>query len=245
MLALLAISLMLLLGYGVRSARIEYPLLQLNLFRLRTFRSAVGGGFFTRLGIGGIPFLFPLLYQVGLGYSPVESGALMIPQAIAAMSLKPTMPRILARFGYRGVLITNTVVLGLLILLFATVGEKTPVWLIVAQAFCFGFFTSMQYTSMNTLVYADVASGDTSSASTIASTGQQMSISFAVASASLATAIFVPDRFHANREEMIHGIHEAFVLLGVLTIVSAVVFTELKKRDGESISQHKGMETAV
>ena len=128
-----------------------------TLFRIRTFRAAVVGSFFTRLGIGGIPFLFPLLYQVGLGYTPIQSGLLMMPQAIAAMSLKMTMPRILARFGYRGVLVSNTVMLGLLIMLFATIGARTPVWLIVAQVFMFGFFQSLQYTSMNTLVYADVS----------------------------------------------------------------------------------------
>ena len=72
------------------------------LFRIRTFRASVSGSFFTRLGIGGIPFLFPLLYQVGLGFTPIQSGMLMMPQAIAAMSLKMTMPAILARFGYRG-----------------------------------------------------------------------------------------------------------------------------------------------
>ena len=173
-------------------------MLRLSLFRIRTFRAAVSGSFFTRLGIGGIPFLFPLLYQVGLGFTPIQSGLLMMPQAIAAMSLKMTMPRILARFGYRGVLISNTVILGLLIMLFATIGVGTPVWLIVLQAFCFGFFTSLQYTSMNTLVYADVTEEQTSSASSIASTMQQMSISFGVASASLATAFFIPDRFHSS-----------------------------------------------
>jgi hypothetical protein len=92
---------------------------------------------------------------------------------------------------------------------------------------------------MNTLVYADVTSYETSSASTIAGTGQQMSISFAVATASLVTAIFVPDRFHASRGEMIHGIHEAFVLLGVLTIFSAVVFAGLRTSDGNAVSRHK------
>ena len=116
----------------------------------------MSGSFLTRLGIGGIPFLFPLLYQVGLGFTPIQSGLLMMPQAIAAMSLKVTMPKILARFGYRAVLVSNTIVIGLLILLFATIGKGTPVWLIVVEVFCYGFFTSLQYTSMNTLVYADV-----------------------------------------------------------------------------------------
>ena len=93
----------------------------------------MSGSFFTRLGIGGIPFILPLLYQVGMGFSPIQSGLLMMPQAIAAMSLKMTMPRILARFGYRVVLISNTVILGLLISLFATIGVGTPVWLIVSE----------------------------------------------------------------------------------------------------------------
>jgi MFS family permease len=199
----------------------------------------VSGSFFTRLGIGGIPFLFPLLYQVGLGFTPIQSGLLMMPQAVAAMSLKLTMPVILRRFGYRRVLISNTVMLGLLIALFGTIGVGTPVWLIVAQVFIYGFFTSLQYTSMNTLAYADVTEEQTSSASTIASTIQQMSISFGVATASLATAFFIPDRFHTSAPEMIHGIHEAFLCLGGLTILSAFIFRELKNEDGDTVSQHK------
>jgi len=154
------------------------------------------------------------------------------------------MPRILARFGYRAVLISNTVILGLLILLFATIGLGTPVWFIVAQAFCFGFFSSLQYTSMNTLVYADVTDVQTSSASSIASTMQQMSISFGVATASLATAFFVPDRFHMSAAEMIHGIHRAFFVLGGLTILSTIVFRELKSMDGDATSQHKILQPA-
>ncbi len=197
-LALLAISILLLTGYGLHASKIQFPLLTLNLFRTRTFRAAVSGSFFTRLGIGGIPFILPLLYQVGLGYTPIQSGLLMMPQAIAAMSLKMTMPGILARFGYRAVLVSNTVILGLLIALFATIGEATPVWMIVALGFCYGFFSSLQYTSMNTLTYADVTAEQTSSASSIASTMQQMSISFGVASASLVIALFVPDRLRVS-----------------------------------------------
>jgi MFS family permease len=238
-LGLLALSAVLLTGYGLRATRTELPLLRLTLFRIRTFRASVSGSFFTRLGIGGIPFLFPLLYQVGLGFTPVESGLMMMPQAVAAMSLKMTMPRILKRFGYRFVLISNTMILGLLIVLFATIGVGTPVWLIVAQVFVFGFFTSLQYTSMNTLVFADVTEEQASSASTIASTMQQMSISFGVATASLATAFFIPDRFHTSALEMIHGIHRAFLVLGGLTVLSAIVFRELKKEDGDTVSLHK------
>jgi EmrB/QacA subfamily drug resistance transporter len=239
MLGLLAIAAILLTTYGYRATRTNLPLLRLSLFRIRTFRAAVSGSFFTRLGIGGIPFLFPLLYQVGMGFTPIQSGLLLMPQAIAAMSLKLTMPKILARFGYRGVLISNTLTIGVLIVLFSTIGAATPIWLIAAQTFCFGFFTSLQYTSMNTLVYADVTEAETSSASTIASTMQQMAISFGVAAASLTTAFFVPDRMHSTAPQMIQGIHRAFLALGGWTVISTLVFAGLQKGDGDNVSQHE------
>jgi EmrB/QacA subfamily drug resistance transporter len=244
-LGLLALSILLLAGYGMHAAKTAYPLLALILFRIRTFRAAVSGSFFTRLGIGGIPFILPLLYQVGLGFTPIQSGLLMMPQAIAAMSLKLTMPRILKRLGYRAVLISNTLILGLIILLFATIGVGTPIWLIVLQGFCFGFFSSLQYTSMNTLVYVDVTEEQASGASSIASTMQQMSISFGVATASLAAAFFIPDRFHSDAAQMIHGIHRAFFVLGGLTILSTVVFQELKNTDGDAASQHMVAQSAA
>ncbi len=237
-LGLLALSIVLLLGYGRHATSLVHPLLRLSLFRIRTFRAAISGGFITRLGVGGLPFLLPLLYQVGLGYTPVQSGFLIMPQALAAMSLKMTMPLVLTYFGYRRVLISNTVIIGVILALFATIGPGTPVWLIVLQAFCFGFFSSLQYTSMNTLVYADVAERDTSMASTIASTVQQMSISFGVAAASLVAALFIPDRFKSDPSQLIHGVHQAFLVLGGLTVLSTIVFRELKTNDGDNVSQH-------
>jgi EmrB/QacA subfamily drug resistance transporter len=238
MLGLLSISIVLILGYWRHAISAAHPLLRLDLFRIRTLRAAVVGSFITRLGVGGMPFLLPLLYQVGLGYTPVQSGLLIMPQSIAAIGLKVAIPPILTRFGYRSVLLANTVILGLVIVLFATVGPGTPFWVIVIQGLGFGFFSSLQYTSMNTLTYADVSAGDASMASTIASTLQQMSISFGVATASLATTLFIPDRFHSDAAQMIHGIQKAFLVLGGLTVFSALVFRELKADDGDSVSRH-------
>jgi EmrB/QacA subfamily drug resistance transporter len=242
-LGLLAISILLLTGYGFHATRAAHPMLDLTLFRIRTFRAAVSGSFLTRLGIGGIPFLFPLLYQVGLGFTPIQSGLLMMPQAIAAMSLKPTMPRILARFGYRVVLVSNTLIIGLFILLFATIGKGTSLSLVVPEVFFYGFFTSLQYTCMNTLVYADVSEEKASSASSIASTMQQMAISFGVASASLVTAFFLPDRYRSNPPQFIHGLHRAFFVLGGMTLLSTIVFYQLKRGDGDAVSQRKELPT--
>jgi MFS family permease len=159
-----------------------------------------------------------------------------MPQALAAMSLKVTIPRILARFGYRAVLISNTLLIGLQIGLFATIGVPTPVWLIVAEVFIYGFFTSLQYTSMNTLAYADVTEQQASAASSIASTMQQMSMSFGVATASLVTAFFVPDRHTSDPTAFIQGIHRAFLVLGGMTMVSTIVFGGLRQGDGDTES---------
>jgi hypothetical protein len=90
---------------------------------------------------------------------------------------------------------------------------------------------------MNTLVYADIDTHDAGMASTIASTLQQMLLSFGVATASLAAAIFIRDRFHSGPSELIHGIHAALVTLGLLTVLSALVFRELKPADGASVSK--------
>jgi EmrB/QacA subfamily drug resistance transporter len=237
---LTAVALALLVAYFRHALEAAHPLLRLGLFRLRTFRSAVTGSFVTRLGAGGIPFLLPLLYQVGLGYTAVQSAFLLMPQSIAAMAVRTAMPRILGRFGFRRVLLTNTVLIGAAIALFATVGPGTPVALIVVFSLLFGAAASLQYASMNTLGYADIAAADASMAATISSTMQQMSLSFGVATASLATALFIPDRFHSHPPEMIHGIHRALVALGVLTVLSALVFRELKPSDGDNVSQHGG-----
>src|SRR5260370_4628490 len=161
-----------------------------------------------------------------------------MPQAIASMSMKAMMPRILGRIGYRGVLISNTLALGILLMAFARIGLRTPVWAIVLLALLYGGFTSLQYTSMSTLVFADIAEEDASGASSIASTTQQMSISFGVAAAALATAFFVPST-HSSPTESIHCIHNARIALVTLTILSTIVFRSLRSGDGADVSLHK------
>jgi EmrB/QacA subfamily drug resistance transporter len=235
---LLALALVLLLAYWHHASRTDRPVLRMDLFRTRTFRVAVTGSFVTRLGAGGLPFLLPLLYQVGLGYTALQSGLLIMPQFLAAIGLKFTMPAVLSRLGYRRVLLVNTLLMGLIIALFAAIGGATPVWLIALQAVAFGYVSSLQYTSMNTLVYADLEERDTSMGSSIASTLQQMSMSFGVAVASLTAAVFVPDRFRVGPLEMISGIHKAFVVLGLLTVISAFIFRELRAADGDNVSRH-------
>ena len=162
-------------------------------------------------------------------------------QVTAALSTKAVLPRILDRVGYRNVLISNTVILGAMLMLFATVGPGTPLWLIVAQAFVYGAFQSLQFSSMNTLVYADIPPDRTSNASSIASTLQQMSVSFGVAAAGLTTAFFIPASVRSNPAQMVHGLHLAFLALGAVTVLSTAVFWRLKADDGGDLSGRKDM----
>ena len=234
---MLGLSVALLVAYAWHASGIEFPLLRLALFRIRTFRIAVLGGFVTRLGVGGLPFLLPLLYQIGLGLPVWKSGLLMMPAALAAMFMKLFAPRLLARFGYRQVLIVNTVCIGVTISMFALVKAGTPLAMIVVFGLMQGFFNSLQFSSMNTLAYADVSQTDSSMASTISSSFQQLSMSFGLAIGTLVTAWFLGDVPQSDRAMVTGALHNAFVALSVVTILSSLAFWSLRREDGESISK--------
>ncbi|WP_202033745.1 MFS transporter [Massilia sp. Se16.2.3] len=234
---LLALSLGLLGTYAWHAERSKFPLLRLNLLRVRTFRISVVGGFVTRLGVGGLPFLLPLLYQLGLGLPAWQSGLLMMPSAAAAMGMKLIAPKVLARFGYRQVLVVNTLCIGLTIALFGLVGRETPLILIVCISLMQGFFNSLQFSSMNTLAYADIDAKDSSMASTISSSFQQLSMSFGLATGTLVTAWFLGHVPQTNPVLVTGALHHGFWALAMMTILSAVIFWRLRRRDGDSISR--------
>lgn len=234
---LCAVSLCLLAAYGWHAAHTSFPILRLSLLRVRTFRVSVIGGFITRLGMGGLPFLLPLLYQLGLGLPAWQSGLLMMPTVAAAMVMKTIAAPILRRLGYRRVLTINTVMIGVTICTFSTITPATPVVLIVCLGLTQGFFNSLQFSSMNTMAYADITAADSSMASTIASSMQQLSMSFGLACGSLVTAWYLGDLPQSDREAVIGALHHAFLTLGALTIVSSLSFWTLRARDGESVSK--------
>lgn len=231
------ISVCLLLGYGWHAAQTEFPLLRLALFRVRTFRVSVVGGFVTRLGVGGLPFMLPLLYQLGLGMPAWQSGLMMMPSAAAAMGMKFLSARVLARFGYRQVLIVNTVMIGCTIGMFALVGPGTPIAMIVLLSLTMGFFNSLQFSSMNTMAYADIETADSSMASTIASSLQQMSMSFGLACGTLIAAWYLGNLPQSDRIAVTGALHYAFLTLGAMTILSSLSFWTLRAHDGESVSR--------
>ncbi len=236
---LLAVSLALLAAYAWHAAHTPHPLLRLALFRVRTFRVSVLGGFVTRLGIGGLPFLLPLLYQLGLGMPAWQSGLMMMPAAAAAMLMKAVSSVLLRRLGYRRVLIVNTLLIGCTISLYTLVAPGTPVATIVLIGLALGLFNSLQFSSMNSMAYADIDEADSSMASTLASTFQQMSMSFGLACGSLITSFYLDKLPQTDGAAVTGALHHAFITLAVLTAVSSLSFWGLKPNDGESVSKGK------
>jgi MFS family permease len=190
-----------------------------------------------------MPFLLPLLYQLGLGLPAWQSGLLMMPAAAAAMGMKLVAARILARFGFRKVLVVNTLMIGLTISLFSLVLPDTPLSCVVALGLVQGFFNSLQFTSMNAMAYADIDPKDSSMASTMGSSLQQLSMSFGLACGTLVTAWYLHDVPQSDRMAVTSALHHAFLTLGAVTVVSSLSFWTLKPGDGNAVSQ--GAQVAV
>jgi MFS family permease len=161
----------------------------------------------------------------------------MMPAVAAAMGMKLLSSRILRHFGYRKVLILNTLMIGVTISLFAGVNAATPIMVIVLLGLTQGFFNSLQFSSMNSMAYSDIPGEDSSMASTIASSLQQLSMSFGLACGSLVTAWYLGDLPQSDQAAVTTALHHAFLTLGVLTMISSLSFWTLRANDGESVSR--------
>jgi EmrB/QacA subfamily drug resistance transporter len=236
---LFVLAMSLLAAYAWHARQVAFPLIDLALFRVRTFRVSVAGGFITRLGIGGMPFLLPLLYQLGLGLPAWESGLLMMPSAAAAMVMKFLSSKVLRRYGFRQVLIVNTLLVGVTICTFALVRPATPLPMIVLLGLAQGFFNSLQFSSINAMAYADIAQSESSMATSIASTMQQLSLSFGLACASLIAGWYLGDVPQTQQIAVTTALHYTFLTVGGLTILSSLSFWTLRPGDGESVSRGK------
>ena len=235
--ALLLTSMLLLVTYAWHAQRTRFPLLNLALFRTRTYRISVLGGFVTRLGVGGMPLLLPLLFQLGLGLPAWQSGLLMMPMAMGAMGMKVMSTSLLRRFGYRQVLIVNTVLIGMTIGSYFFVGPGASKVAIVSVGLVLGLVNSLQFSSMNSMAYADINEAEAAQASALASTMQQMSMSFGLACASLVTAYYLGRLPQSSHEMVTRALHHAFLTLAVLTALSSLSFWALRPCDGDSVSR--------
>jgi EmrB/QacA subfamily drug resistance transporter len=221
-------------AYLVHARHTANPALDLTLFRLPTFYASVTGGFIFRLGLGALPFLLPLMLQVGFGMSPFQSGMVTFATALGAMGMKWATAHILRRFGFRVILVTNAVISSAFLAVCAGFTQATPVAVMVVLLLVGGFFRSLQFTSINTIAYAEVEPSRVSRATALVSVGQQLSVSTGVALGALAVELTV--RFNGGGELQASDFPPAFLAVALISALSALVFIRLSPDAGAELA---------
>ncbi|AZA61053.1 MFS transporter [Chryseobacterium indoltheticum] len=224
--------------YYRHAKRGNNPIFPLSLFQVRTFRVGIIGNLATRLGISSVPLLLPLMIQIAYGQSAVTSGWIIAPMALTAMFGKSSVIKILNKFGYRRTLMVNTFIIGVLICCLAIPDIHTSIYWFVPVIAILGFFNSIQFTSMNTISIADLRNFQTSSGNSLISVNQQLAIGFGIAFGLIVLKIY------ENSPELIrHETHNAFrytfLTVGILTILSSLVFRRLHTFDGRNMKSQE------
>jgi hypothetical protein len=222
-------------AYVVHARRTAFPIIDLKLLAVPTFRASLGGGFLFRLGIGALPFLLPLLLQLGIGMTPFQSGCLTFASAAGAMAMKTTAQTILRRFGFRRVLTVNALISSVFMLLYGLFSTATPVGLIFGLLLAGGFFRSLEFTGINAIAYADIDNPAMSRATSFASVVQQLSLTSGVATG--AAVIELSRVAHADSVLRAQDFGAAFVVVAAISAVSALVFARLPRNAGASLTR--------
>lgn len=219
----------------VRHARAaQAPLLDLNLLKVDTFYASVVGGFLYRIGIGALPFLLPLFFQLGFGMTPFQSGMLTLASAVGAVAMKTAAAPIIRRFGFKRVLVGNAIVSSLFLAAIALFTAGTPPVVILAVLLVGGFFKSLEFTGVNVIAYADIDSKAMSRATSFASVAQQLSLSTGVAVGALVLELQRVGRHDISVETGDFPL--AFILVAVIAASSALIFMRMPKDAGATLS---------
>jgi EmrB/QacA subfamily drug resistance transporter len=226
-------------AYILHARRIPYPIVDLTLMRIPTFAIAtIGGGLF-RIGIGSLPFLLPMLLQLVFGLTPFASGLLTFTSACGALLMKPTAGPVIRRFGFRSVLIGNGLICAVILASYALFRITTPYAVIVTALFVGGFLRSLQFTALGTLAYADVPNEMMSSASTLSSMAQQFFLSLGVTIAALVLHFSL--WLSGSKTLLVHNFTPAFVITGVLALLSSLAYLLLEHHAGEVVSGRRSL----
>lgn len=223
---------LLLIVYWQVSRHRKHPVLDLKLFRLPTFSISVIGGTIFRLSNGALPFLLPMLFQLGFGMSAFEAGSITFVLAFGAVSMKVVAPRILRAFGFKYVLVVNSLICGVLMAAPGFFRPEMPVWIFIVVLGISGFFRSLHFTSSNTLAYADVELADMSGATALTSIAQQIALGFGITVGALALQLTTP----GVTTFMAQDFQPAFIVIGVIAALSMVPHFMLKADAGRELS---------
>ncbi len=232
--ALLGTGLTCIAVYIRHARRVAFPIIDLALLRIPTYAAASIGGFLFRMGLGALPFLMPLMLQVGFGLSALNSGLLTFASAAGAMLMKTTAVRILRTFGFRIVLIGDAVISAAFLVGYSLFRPSTPHLVIFLALLTGGFFRSLQMTSINTLSYADVPSAMLSRATSLTSMAQQLSQTAGVATAALLLHTALVWRGGASLAAA--DFYPVFVGVAMISLLSVPFFMRMSADAGAEVS---------
>ena len=223
----------------LRSRRTRHPLLDFSTLAVPTFAVNILWGTATRMGIESVPYLLPLLFQIGFGLSPFQSGLLLLASATGNFGMKAFTTPILKRFGFRNVAMVNATLAGSFIIACGTLLPTTPRLALLALLLAYGVTRSMQFTTLATLSFADIPDTQKGPASTLWSTHQQMTIGLGIAFGAVCLRVASALRGgHAAAPAAaftLADFHYAFVLAGLLTLMSIIGYIRLPRDAGSLI----------
>lgn len=223
-----------LLAYLWHARHTLSPIIDLSLFRVPTFRASITGGFIFRFGVGALPFLLPLMLQLGFGMTPFQSGLITFTSAVGAMTMKVAAATLLRWFGFRTILIIDAVVSAAFLAAIATFTQTTPIAFMVGILLVGGFFRSLQFTCVNTLAYADVEQQRVGAATALMTVSRQLALSAGVAFGALAVQLVVEAR--GNEVLSAADFHPAFLAVAVISALSLLIFLRLPPDAGAEMS---------
>jgi hypothetical protein len=240
--ALIGVGAVSAVAYVFHARRTPAPILDLGLFKLETFRASILGGFVFRLGIGALPFLLPLLLQIGFKLTPFQSGLITFTAAVGAIFMKAAVATVLKRFGYRPVLVYNSLISAAFLAACATFQPGMPFVAMIAILLAGGFFRSLQFTAVNTIAYAEVEPPLMSRATTLTSVAQQLALAAGVAVGALVVEITLLLRHGTAMSAA--DFPPAFLVVAASTVAASLVFLRLPSDAGAELAGRGAADTA-
>ncbi len=216
------------------SRKKKFPLIDFSVLRIKTYAITIYSGSLTRMVIGMAPFLVPMLFQIGFGLNAFHSGMSYMASMVGSLAIKPATIITTRKFDFRTVLVGNGILLAGSTIATGFLIPQTPLWIIVVVMFTSGMFRSMQFSSLNTLAYADIPMDKMSNANTLYSTAQQMSLGMGIALGAITLHVASVIHHTGNQYEL-KDFHLAFFIIGVLSLLSLIEYFRLTPTDGLSV----------
>jgi len=229
-------------GYVVHARRSDHPVIELRLLRIPTFWNGVVAGAVFRAGLGATPFLLPLLFQLGFGLDPLQSGLLTCATAIGAMFMKTFTVFILRRLGFRRVLFGNGIAASAIVAAFGLFTASTPHAVIAVVLLASGCLRSLQFTALNAITYADIAPSGMSQATSMSSMMQRLSQSVGIAAG--AYLLQLSSALQGHAQIVTADFWPAFLGIALISGVAPLIHARLAAEAGIEVSGHRARSAA-